>query len=66
MELQVTLKNCGEGGGGGGGERIVFTYQTNVFNDILQPKQIPDSWHEAKVLIPFKRAIPRTHKVIGI
>ena len=30
------------------GGPIVFTYLTNIFNNILKTKQIPDSWHEAK------------------
>ena len=31
------------------GRQIVFTYLTNIFN-IPKTKQIPDSWHEAKVV----------------
>ena len=30
------------------GGPMVLTYQTNIFNNILRTKQIPDSWHEAK------------------
>ena len=41
-----------EGGGGGGG-RVVLTYITSIFNNILKTKQIPDSWHEAKILFLF-------------
>ena len=29
--------------------------QTQIFNDILKTKEIPDSWHEAKILILFKK-----------
>ena len=29
--------------------QIVFTYLTNKFNNIPKTKQIPDSWHEAKI-----------------
>ena len=38
------------------GASIVLTYLTNVFNNILKTKQIPDSWHEAKKkVILFKK-----------
>ena len=37
------------------GEPIVLTYLTNIFNNILKTKQIPDSWHEAKIVILFKK-----------
>ena len=46
MELQVFFFIKLGGGGGGGG--IVLTYLTNILNNILKTKQIPDSWHEAK------------------
>ena len=42
-------KTGGEGGG------VVLNYLTNIFNNILQTKQIPDSWHEAAIVILFKR-----------
>ena len=42
---------------GKGGMQSVLTYQTNIFN-ILKTKQIPDSWHEAKTVILFKKGDP--------
>ena len=36
------------------GRQIVLTYLTNIFNNILKTKQIPDSRHEAKIVILFK------------
>ena len=45
-------------GGGRGGGLIVLTYLTNIFNNILKTKQIPDSWHEAKIIILFKKGDP--------
>ena len=41
--LTSGIIKLGEGGGGGGGA-IVLTYLTNIFNNILKTKQIPDSW----------------------
>ena len=35
------------------GGPIVLTYLTNIFNNILKKKQIPDSWREAKIVILF-------------
>ena len=35
--------------------QIVLTYLTNIFNITLRTNQIPDSWHEAKTIILFKR-----------
>ena len=40
------------------GGPIILTYQTNIFNNILKTKQIPDSWHEAKIVILFKKWRP--------
>ena len=40
---------CGEG------EGEVLTYLTNIFNNIVKPKQIPGSLHEAKIIILFKK-----------
>ena len=37
------------------GRPIVLTYLTSIFNNILKTKQIPDSWHEAKMVILFKK-----------
>ena len=37
------------------GGPVVLTYLTNIFNNILKTKQIPDSWHEAKIVILFKK-----------
>ena len=34
---------------------MVLTYLTNISNNILRRKQIPDSWHEAKIVILFKK-----------
>ena len=44
------------------GGPIVLTYLTNIFNNILKTKQIPDSWHEAKVVILFKKGDPKDIK----
>ena len=40
------------------GGPVVLTYLTNIFNNILNTKQIPDSWHEAKIVILFKKGDP--------
>ena len=37
------------------GGQIILTYSTHIFNNILKTKQIPDSWHEAKLVILFKK-----------
>ena len=37
------------------GGPVVLTYLTNIFNNTLKTKQIPDSWHEAKIIILFKK-----------
>ena len=44
------------------GGPIVLTYLTNIFNNILKTKQIPDSWHEAKIVILFKKGDPKDIK----
>ena len=44
------------------GEPMVPTYLTNIFNNILKTKQIPDSWHEAKIVILFKKGHPKDIK----
>ena len=44
------------------GRPIVLTYLTNIFNNILKTKQIPDSWHEAKIVILFKKGDPKDIK----
>ena len=41
------------------GGPIVLTYLTNIFYNILKTKQIPDSWHEAKIVILFKKGDPK-------
>ena len=46
----------------GGGRRIILTYLINIFNNILKTKQIPDSWHEAKIVILFKKGDPKNTK----
>ena len=30
-------------------------YKSNIFNNILKTKQIPDCWHETKIVILFKK-----------
>ena len=30
-------------------------YKSSIFNNILKTKQIPDSWHETKIVILFKK-----------
>ena len=37
------------------GGPIILTYLTNIFNNTLKTKQIPDSWYEAKIVILFKK-----------
>ena len=44
------------------GGPIVLTYLTNIFNNILKTKQIPDSWHEAKIVFLFKKGDPKDIK----
>ena len=44
------------------GGPIVLTYLTNIFNNIKKTKQIPDSWHEAKIVILFKKGDPKDIK----
>ena len=44
------------------GGPIVLTYLTNIFNNMLKTKQIPDSWHEAKIVILFKKGDPKDIK----
>ena len=44
------------------GGLIVLTYLINIFNNILKTKQIPDSWHEAKIIIVFKKGDPKDIK----
>ena len=44
------------------GGSMVLTYLTNIFNNILKTKQIPDSWHEAKIVILFKKGDPKDIK----
>ena len=41
---------------------IVLTYVTNTFNNLLKTKQIPDSWHEAKIVILLKKGDPKDIK----
>ena len=45
-------------GGGGGGGGVVLNYLTNIFNNVLKTKQISDSWHEAILVILFKKGDP--------
>ena len=44
------------------GGPIVLTYLINIFNNILKTKQSPDSWHEAKIVILFKKGDPKDIK----
>ena len=44
------------------GGPMVLTYLTSIFNNILKTKQIPDSWHEAKIVILFKKGDPKDIK----
>ena len=44
------------------GGPIVLAYLTNIFNNTLKTKQIPDSWHEAKIVILFKKGDPKDIK----
>ena len=44
------------------GGPMVLTYLTNIFNNILRTKQIPDSWHEGKIVILFKKGDPKDIK----
>ena len=44
------------------GGPIVLTYLINIFNNILKTKQIPDNWHEAKIVILFKKGDPKDIK----
>ena len=37
------------------GTQIALTHLTNIFNNILKTKQIPNNWHEAKIVILFKK-----------
>ena len=54
MESQVILLNLRE--------PVVLTYLTKIFNNILKTKQISDSWHEAKIVILFKKGDPKDIK----
>ena len=45
--------------GGGGGVQFVLTCPTNIFSNVLKTKQTPDSWHEAKMAILFKKGDPK-------
>ena len=40
-----------------GGEATI-TYLTKVYNEILQTKEVPPSWNEAKIIILFKKGDP--------
>ena len=45
------------------GGPVVLTYLTNIFNNTLKTKQIPDRWHEAKeIVILFKMGDPKDIK----
>ena len=44
------------------GGPMVLTYLTNIFNNILRTKQIPDNWHETKIVILFKKGDPKDIK----
>ena len=44
------------------GRPVVLVYLTNIFNNILKTKQISDSWHEAKIVILFKKGDPKDIK----
>ena len=44
------------------GVQIVLTYLTSIFNNIFDIKQIPDCWHEAKIVNLFKKGDPKDIK----
>ena len=44
------------------GRPIVLIHLTSIFNNIIKTKQIPDSWHEAKIAIQFKKGDPKDIK----
>ena len=44
------------------GGQIILTYLTSIFNNLQKTKQIPDCWHEAKVVILFKKGDPKDIK----
>ena len=48
----------GGGDGGGGG----FLSHPTIFNNISKTRQIPDSWHEAKIVFLFKKGDPKDIK----
>ena len=49
-----------------GGRQSVLIYLTNIFN-ILKTKQFPDSLHEVKIVILFKkRETPKTPRTISL
>ena len=49
----------GWGGGGGGGDKLHSLILTVIFNNISKTKQIPDSWHEANIVIVFRKGDPK-------
>ena len=42
--------------------QVVLAYVTNIFNNILTTKQIPDIWHEANIVILFETGDPKDIK----
>ena len=52
------------GRGGGGGANSPHNL-TNIFNNILKTKRIPDSWRDAKIVILFKKGDPKNIKSYG-
>ena len=44
------------------GGPVVLTYPTNIFSNTLKTKQIPESWHEAKIIILLKKGDPEDIK----
>ena len=58
LEFKVKLWNWDRGSGGGGGTNCP-ELPNKHFQYILKPKQIPDSWHEGKLVILFRKGDPK-------
>ena len=61
-EISNDIIKLGGGVRGEEGGQIVLVYITNIFNNMLKKKQIADSWHEAKIVILFKKGDPKDIK----
>ena len=48
------------------GGQTVLAYRTNIFDNILKTKQIPDSCHEAKMVILYKKETPQTSRTTDL